>query len=79
MRKNFDLDEQLINLIVENYQKGYKFPPIVALRDGTVVDGAHRVEAARRLHLRVIEVVYIDSPIQLSNLDELKLWMDEEE
>ena len=69
-----DYDDR-IDLMIKNYQIGYKFPPVLALKDGTIIDGAHRVIAARRLNIK-IGVVYIDAIIEEVDPNKLKSWID---
>jgi len=74
----YDIGDDRISLMIENYNKGYKFPPILALRNGTIIDGGHRVIAARILGIQ-IGVVYLDTLIEYVDPNTLKVWIDKEE
>ncbi len=56
---------------------GFEISPILALRDGTVVDGAHRVIAARELGIP-ISVVFLDLIAESVDPNMLKTWLDKD-
>lgn len=67
-------DRQKIENCKENYRRGMKFTPVIALRSGKVLDGAHRVIAARELQMP-IEVVYLDAIAIQENPYFLDTWL----
>ncbi len=75
--KNKLIDRKMIDDTKKNLMAGTKMPPVIALQDGTVLDGAHRVIAARELGIG-IPVIYLNIPIVFADPNDLYTWMDKD-
>ena len=72
--------DELEKYVLEKYdwsvlEKDNFCQPILATRDGVVIDGAHRAIAARALGKK-LPVIYIDADIVMVDPNELDTWLD---
>lgn len=62
-----------ISLMKSNLQKGMENCPIIVSRNGVVLDGNHRVIAAREAGIKTIKGVIINAEIVEINVNDLRL------
>ena len=72
-------DRILIDRIKNNIiKKNFIIAPVVALRSGRILDGAHRVKACLELSIPV-PVIFIDAVVEEVDAKTLTTWLDQYE